>query len=358
MSVTAGLTPASHRPLMAALLPELTAQEGEATFSGPCFGGRRNSPPEGLNLGTDHLFTGQVWDDSIGLYWYGSRAYDPIIGRFCCPDSIVPSPGDPQSLNRYSYVRNNPLGRVDPTGRYDLRTQSGRADWRRDHPGWVLGDDNHTGHLSALDPGGHTYDVGVRLTYRSSSGHDQGSVIVSASFQDSRILAHTDSQEWDYITYGGVLVRNNIDNTGGWGPVTNPRDFVVNTLGGGDPNNTVTFAPDEIWSGRKDVLMDSALLAHELGHIAQQHVLGWGAYIEAYGFAAAIGTARSPGNPHNALPLEVDANRRAGLPEDWSGQPPADAQDSFTDPSTGATTWTFRVPDWVEQLPPPNVEFG
>jgi len=33
------------------------------------------------------------------------------------PDTIVPDPGDPQALNRYSYVLNNPLRYTDPTGR-------------------------------------------------------------------------------------------------------------------------------------------------------------------------------------------------------------------------------------------------
>ena len=71
----------------------------------------------GNALATDRKFTGQTEDEAAGLYWYASRAYDPAIGRFVSPDSIVPAPGNPQSLNRYSYVYNNPLGLVDPTGR-------------------------------------------------------------------------------------------------------------------------------------------------------------------------------------------------------------------------------------------------
>jgi hypothetical protein len=35
---------------------------------------------------------------------------------FVSPDSIVPEPGNPQSLNRYSYVGNRPTVYVDPTG--------------------------------------------------------------------------------------------------------------------------------------------------------------------------------------------------------------------------------------------------
>ena len=70
----------------------------------------------GSSLNTDRKFTGQTEDETAGLYWYASRAYDPAIGRFCSPDSMVPAPGNPQSLNRFSYVYNNPLRFVDPTG--------------------------------------------------------------------------------------------------------------------------------------------------------------------------------------------------------------------------------------------------
>ena len=71
----------------------------------------------GSSLNTDRKFTGQTEDEAAGLYWYASRAYDPAIGRFVSPDSIVPVPGNPQALNRYSYVYNNPLKYVDPSGR-------------------------------------------------------------------------------------------------------------------------------------------------------------------------------------------------------------------------------------------------
>ncbi len=70
----------------------------------------------GDSLNTDRKFTGQTEDEAVGLYWYASRAYDPDTGRFCAPDPIVPAPGNPQSLNRYSYVYNNPLKYVDPSG--------------------------------------------------------------------------------------------------------------------------------------------------------------------------------------------------------------------------------------------------
>lgn len=62
---------------------------------------------------TDIKYTGKIQDDT-GLYYYGARYYDSVLGRFITPDSIVQAPSDPQSLNRYAYCRNNPVKYVDP----------------------------------------------------------------------------------------------------------------------------------------------------------------------------------------------------------------------------------------------------
>jgi RHS repeat-associated protein len=65
---------------------------------------------------TDFRFTGQRHESGFGLYDYHARYYDPLLGRFVSADSIVPSAGKPQALNRYSYVLNSPLKYQDPTG--------------------------------------------------------------------------------------------------------------------------------------------------------------------------------------------------------------------------------------------------
>ncbi|MSP13295.1 MAG: hypothetical protein EXR62_10110 [Chloroflexi bacterium] len=68
------------------------------------------------SLPTDRNFTGQPLDSSTNLLYYRARYYDPALGRFTQADTIVPQPGNPQSLNRYSYVNNNPLRYNDPSG--------------------------------------------------------------------------------------------------------------------------------------------------------------------------------------------------------------------------------------------------
>jgi len=61
-------------------------------------------------------FTGKEFDEKIGLYYYGARYYNPLIGRFITPDTIVQAVDNPQTLNRYSYCGNNPVNRIDPSG--------------------------------------------------------------------------------------------------------------------------------------------------------------------------------------------------------------------------------------------------
>lgn len=64
-------------------------------------------------------YTSQVLDDDTGLYYFNFRYYDPQLGRFMQPDDIIPGLSDPQSYNRYAYVRNNPLRHTDPLGHSD-----------------------------------------------------------------------------------------------------------------------------------------------------------------------------------------------------------------------------------------------
>ena len=54
--------------------------------------------------------------DDLGLIYMNARYYLPGVGRFASADSIVPDPNSPQNFNRYSYVLNNPMRLLDPSG--------------------------------------------------------------------------------------------------------------------------------------------------------------------------------------------------------------------------------------------------
>ncbi len=94
-------------------------------------------------------------DAGPGLDYFGARYFSGAQGRFTTPDwSVKPSPvpyaklDDPQTLNLYSYVRNNPLSRVDPDGHDDITyDQHGKEiDRQNKHGFWwhLVNNDNYS----------------------------------------------------------------------------------------------------------------------------------------------------------------------------------------------------------------------
>ncbi len=75
--------------------------------------------PSASQASTALKFTGQERDTETGVDYFGARYMSPWQGRFTSPDLPFLNWNftDPQSLNLYSYGRNNPLQNVDPTGR-------------------------------------------------------------------------------------------------------------------------------------------------------------------------------------------------------------------------------------------------
>jgi RHS repeat-associated protein len=66
-------------------------------------------------------FTGHTYDPESGLIFThgGPRPYDPVIGRWIAKDLLAGSIPIPQGLNRYVYVRNQPLTLIDPDGKVE-----------------------------------------------------------------------------------------------------------------------------------------------------------------------------------------------------------------------------------------------
>ncbi|MHB9033815.1 MAG: RHS repeat-associated core domain-containing protein [Anaerolineae bacterium] len=123
--------------LIAGLVPipvtsECSPSAGDAPQLNTCpnqtaAGGTQLYDPYGATryggAGVAYQYTGQRNESSLDIYYYGARWYDPSIGRFMQADTIVPNPSNPQSLNRYSYVLNNPLKYTDPTGMIEENEQ-------------------------------------------------------------------------------------------------------------------------------------------------------------------------------------------------------------------------------------------
>ncbi|MFB5677041.1 polymorphic toxin-type HINT domain-containing protein [Paenibacillus terreus] len=63
-------------------------------------------------------YSGELWDEDAELQYLRARWYDPAVGRFINEDTNEGETTNPLSLNLYTYVVNNPLIYMDPSGHY------------------------------------------------------------------------------------------------------------------------------------------------------------------------------------------------------------------------------------------------
>ena len=67
-------------------------------------------------------YRGYIADDETGLYYVGSRYYDPVVGRWISADDVafIGLEKNLQSYNVYGYCLNNPITRFDDNGKWSL----------------------------------------------------------------------------------------------------------------------------------------------------------------------------------------------------------------------------------------------
>lgn len=61
-------------------------------------------------------YRGYVYDQELGLYYLGSRYYDPAVGGFINPDGLASTGQGIIGLNVFGYCGNQPVSRIDKDG--------------------------------------------------------------------------------------------------------------------------------------------------------------------------------------------------------------------------------------------------
>ena len=175
-----------------------------------------------------------------------TRLYDPYIGRMLSPDNLVVDPYNVQHYNRYSYVWNNPLAWIDPTG-----NSGGRPDGK----GGVIFDEvvihakrtappppnneydmylwrNHLMSIANMYPAGGTVSGG------SNSGHFGGGPGKGGQSNSGRGIPVTDGfiiYSIDEVVISSTRTTNSTTNAqGGEGGGFNQEDVdFAGAVGGG-----------------------------------------------------------------------------------------------------------------------------
>ncbi len=124
-SVTMSYTLEDHQGSVSSITSNSGAADINESFTP--FGGRRSpttwsGPPSTTDLNTIASLSRQGYTfetalgQTLGLNHLNGRVQDAVTGRMLSADPYVPNRSNPQSYNRYSYVRNNPLTLLDPSG--------------------------------------------------------------------------------------------------------------------------------------------------------------------------------------------------------------------------------------------------
>jgi RHS repeat-associated protein len=67
-----------------------------------------------------YTYTGHELDSETDNLYMKARYYNPAVGQFMQPDNVIGDVYNPQDLNKYAYVRNNPYRYTDPNGELPL----------------------------------------------------------------------------------------------------------------------------------------------------------------------------------------------------------------------------------------------
>ena len=184
------------------------------------------------SLPTDRQYTGQQ-KDKTGLYYYNARYYDPQLGQFVSPDTLVPYPTSVLSYNRFLYTQANPINRVDPTGHTDCATACNPSVWQSI---WqtVMGLGAAAGSMSPAGPAVAVTVVASAAAYENSTwdspeypaiypDYEVGEIGASAPFPGSSTVTIPDMTSLVPPDDGSAI--------GGFAPISEAGSSIFETSG-------------------------------------------------------------------------------------------------------------------------------
>lgn len=248
--------------------------------------------PFGLAFSTNdldknkHLFSGKeiqnvtFGSEMLGMYDFGSRFYDPLVGRWFCQDPAA------QLASPYGYCNNNPITFVDPDGEFIFGYLFG---WFR-------------GLLKGKNPFKEGFNTArnetkIMLGLLRTGGHQNifqsaWEVISRFTWQIPQTLVG-----YGYANYLNYTSETKIDYYGG-----------TTTISTSAMKNAVTLGNYISGNEKLEASPSNYLFQHEYGHYLQSKKFG-PAYLPAFAIPSGLSVAK--GNKHKYFRVEQDANARA-----------------------------------------------
>jgi RHS repeat-associated protein len=219
--------------------------------------------------------------DENGLDHTPWRKYESWNGRWTSPDPYTGSmnAGDPQSLNRYAYVQNDPVNFLDPSGL--LRIQQCTRDWHIDINGnkiytssvcWVIYDDSggDAQNVGYMDP---KYKDGFKKAFDEAEKRLKGKCADLFGGREAA-LAMLRATEYRVLPLagGGPKLDPQTGQISVTGAQTNsPTSVFINSKGPFFNNRMVVPGTNgmqllDFKTGLTGAQFGALLLLHELGH--------------------------------------------------------------------------------------------
>ena len=129
-------------------------------------------------------FTGKELDSTNNEYDFHKRRFKPDIGKFTTPDKLFENTFDPQALNHYSYVRNNPYRNIDLNGAklVPVHSEDGKLFIYEEKIDETRA---YVGEVVSVDYGDKAVNEGRAYYYKS--GYQKTDYIVRTSSGDQRL---------------------------------------------------------------------------------------------------------------------------------------------------------------------------
>jgi RHS repeat-associated protein len=166
----------------------------------------------GPNNNDDVHFTGKERDGESGNDYFGARYYASSMGRFMSPDwsaKAEPVPyaklGDPQTLNLYGYMQNNPLGGVDQDGHCPNTFALGCNAFDN-----LEGDEENSANQSTPPPSAQQQPAQQQSPYQA--GNREANVVYHETAALRPIPGQSDDGDLHDVRVDAAHVYNNVTN--------------------------------------------------------------------------------------------------------------------------------------------------
>ncbi|MFC5446707.1 glycohydrolase toxin TNT-related protein [Paenibacillus aestuarii] len=278
------------------------------------------------NLPQPFKYSGEMMDDKVGLQYLRARWYDPSIGRFVGEDTFGGSVTNPLSQNRFTYVYNNPLTNVDPTGHWCTASV---GDKTYSHPGGCNdgsgdqdgGRTNGSGYTKdEIHNGEYYYDDNGQLKQYFNKGAPH--ISDPSGISQTVVGCATDSQCAGFVTGGvassGATIANGA--RAGWGLVTTGARKAWEYFFG----NKKDSAPEIEWPPNMGFDGEAETTTLSPGTLVDRYGYEGGSFVSPQGtpFAQrALPASYESDKPYHVYEVVNSLEVKSGRIAPWFGQP-------------------------------------